>query len=65
MIFTIDRASTWDDEDKPCEGAEKVSGANEWAIEIKTLDELMALVQREGALILGATDITIYDAHVE
>ena len=66
MIFIIDRASSLSDEDKaPCEGAELVKGTHEWAIEIKTLDELMSLVEREGNLILGVGQITIYDDHVE
>lgn len=80
MKFRIKRTSDWFSEESPCAGAELISedddGQKLWAIEINTLEELMALRDKIGEdLILGWTyegepedrmrEIEIYDSYRE
>ena len=67
--FIICRASEWEQKNSPCDGAVLVKeneSWNEWEIEINSLDELLALMDRVGDnLIIGRNNITIYDDYVE
>ena len=77
MRFRVTRASSYRmSEEAPCEGAERVDG--EWWSEVKDLDALMALMNREGDLIVrnhssrmgeklfeAPDEIVIYDDYME
>lgn len=66
MRFEIDRASAPvipRPSQRPVEGA--VLDGENWFIEIGTLDELMALIAKEGTVILRDDGLTIYDDYVE
>jgi len=71
MIYKIDRIShrILDNPGPPSEGAyfdraeETLGGVFEhWLIELNSLEELEALVEKEGDLILSKGSITIYDS---
>lgn len=75
MKFGIHRTSGYYQENPPCEGAKLEAtrktdyDRNKWSVEIDSLDELMKLVKKEGAIIIhppGAyqkeiPEIEIYD----
>jgi hypothetical protein len=73
MRFSIDRATRiYEDNDKVCDGA--IPSDNkpkyEWEkqdyyIEINTLEELIALVEKEGKIVLEKDSILIYDYYIE
>ncbi len=64
MKFDISRVSHCTSRDKkPCEGA--VKEGDSWVINIETLDELMAFIEREGDIVLDTISITIYDDYME
>ena len=72
MIFNITRASTGFEETvPPCEGCMKEERSKPWKIEIKDLDELLKLSEKEDALIIypeksgNLPKIIIYDAYIE
>ena len=72
MIFNITRASRVFEEDTPpCEGCVKKEKSELWKIEIKDLDELLKLTEKEGSIIIypGKSDkppvIVLYDDYVE
>lgn len=71
MKFEISRASDMSDNPgKPWEGAEYNAKEDSWEIEVRTLEELMALRASIGCdLILGSAvdlpDIVIYDYYIE
>ncbi len=75
MRFQIRRTSLWIKNDKPCEEAVEVrkkltwdgKESTVWEIEISSLEEMLALVKKEGELILnedteGTRYLEIYDS---
>jgi len=74
MRFFIDRASE-ERKNSPCKGAikcKKMNSVQIWSIGINTLEELMALVEKEDRLIIEKREkvgdfhkISIYDDYVE
>jgi len=73
MRFRVERTSDWAGEKSPCRGCRFVQDHDEngdpvnvWEIEINSLDELMKLVDDNGAIIIGKDkSIEIYDAYRE
>lgn len=66
MRFSIARASSMDDTKSPCDGARQDDKhPDEWSIEIKNLEALIALSEREGVLVFDTKSITIYDDYME
>lgn len=73
MIFKIARVSDgYKAENPPCEGAiqtgiktvAKDTLAPEWAVEIKSLSELMEVIDEVGDVIINRESIVIYDDHL-
>jgi hypothetical protein len=72
MLFNITRASTGFEETvPPCEGCIKEERSEHWKIEIKDLNELAELAEKEDTLIIypkksgNLPEIVIYDDYVE
>jgi hypothetical protein len=71
MKFKISRASSWSNENPPTPAAifirKEEWGDSTWEIEINSMEELMALISKEGDLIISGDNpnIIIYDAYVE
>ena len=64
MKFKISQASAGTgDQKQPTYGATHETAG--WFIEIETLADLMALIDREGQLIIDHDKIIIYDDYVE
>lgn len=69
MIYDIYRTSDWFRKNKPCEKAE-FQGIDEYAnnkytIEINTLEDLQELIKEVGDIIIGESEIEIYDDYRE
>ena len=65
MKFEITRASHWS-KTKPCKEAVKEDG--KWMIEINSLEELMALIEKYDEFIIYSSEppsIMIYDDYIE
>ena len=78
MTFEIERTSDWNASKKPCEGAilaheETETDYARYHIEIGSLEDLVALMKREGEIIIreggykedGLPVIEIYDTYRE
>ena len=78
MTFEIERTSDWDASKTPCEGAvlaheETATDYARYHIEIESLEDLVALMKREGEIIIreggykedGLPVIEIYDTYRE
>lgn len=72
MVFTIQRASTFLETDfpQPCSNSAKVGAL--WEIEIKTINDLQALLKEVGSIVIEPGDekdekghIIIYDDYIE
>lgn len=67
MHFQIHRASDWKAEKPPVPSAVKGDG-NKWFVDLRTLDDLMRLVDEAGAadgLIVNRNSIWVYDDYME
>lgn len=65
MIYTIHRTSDWKGKNKPCKKAEP-NGVNcynnpTYIVEINSLEELQALINEVGQIIIDESTIEIYD----
>lgn len=69
MIYTIRRTSDWQGENKPCKKAQfKGVGKfkyNIYTIEINSLEELQALINEVGKIVIDKDTIEIYDDYRE
>lgn len=67
MKYKVTRTSEWDDRVQPCEGVVrvKVGDSTEWQIEINTLEELTAFIEKNGKVVLGNGWMEIYDDYRE
>jgi hypothetical protein len=66
MRFQVMRASNWDDDFVPCEGA--VHDGDDWWIEIATLDDLLAFIAKNNTgngIIIDQHSLLIYDDYIE
>ena len=63
MRFKISRASSLFDKEQPFEGA--MRDGDDWYIEVGSLDALQSLIAKVGTVVVGRTDIMIYDDYIE
>jgi hypothetical protein len=71
MEFTISRVSVWGREVAPCDEAIKsvvvVNGnmAEEWVVEVPSLEYLVSFAEKYGQIIISGSNIEIYAGHRE
>ena len=66
MIFKVSRTSDFWNEKPPCKEAVLLERNDieetRWEVEINTLRELMAFIERNGSIVMNTHHIEIYDA---
>ena len=67
VMVWVRRTSIWDYHSKPCDEAVLVDG--NWAVEMASLDDLLAFLGKHGPCVLslsnGQLNVEIYDAYRE
>ena len=65
MKYFVTRTSDIFGKNKPCEEAVLVDKDNIWAVEIDSIEMLMAFIAKYGKVVVGSNWIEIYDGYRE